>query len=286
MFFGMTNSPATFQTMMNDIFQDLIAEGIMVVYLDDILIFTRTEEEHVKAIRQVLQVLQEHKLFLHPEKCEFCKERIEYLGLVILENKVSMDPVKVAGVQEWPTPENKTDVQAFLGFVNFYQRFIRDFSVKAQPLFDLTCSEQVWTWSGKKQMAFEDLKTVVTTAPVLMSPQDSEPFQVEADSSDFATGAVLSQQSTADRKWHPVAFYSKSLSSVERNYEIHDKEMLAIIRALEECVTNFIRPYLHQFFDDSHGPNTSLKPLKRPFDRYQSRLEAINNGRDIRQINW
>jgi len=96
------------------------------------------------------------------------------------------------------------------------------------------CSKQVWTWSGREQTAFEDLKIVVTTAPVLMSPQDSEPFWVEADSSDFATGAVLSQQSMADGKWYPVAFYSKSLSSVEWNYEIHDKEMLAIIHALEE----------------------------------------------------
>jgi len=220
--------------MMNDIFQDLIAEGIMVVYLDDILIFTRTEEEHAKAIRRVLQVLQEHKLFLCPEKCEFCKKRIKYLGLVISENEVSMDLVKVAGVQEWPTPENKMDVQAFLGFINFYHRFIQDFSAKAQPLFDLTRSEQVWTWSGREQMAFEDLKMAVTTAPVLMSPQDSEPFRVEADSSDFATGAVLSQQLTVDGKWHSVAFYSKSLSSMERNYEIHDKEMLAIIHVLEE----------------------------------------------------
>jgi len=110
MFFGMTNSPTTFQTMMNDIFRDLIAEGIMVVYLDNILIFTGTEEEHAKAIRRVLQVLQEHKLFLRPEKCEFWKERIEYLGLVISENKVSIDLVKVAGVREWPTPENKMDV--------------------------------------------------------------------------------------------------------------------------------------------------------------------------------
>jgi len=110
MFFRMTNSLATFQTMMNDNFQDLIVEGIMVVYLDDILIFTRIEEEHAKAIRWVLQVLQENRLFLHPEKCEFCKKQIEYLGLVISENEVSMDPVKVGGVQEWPTPENKMDV--------------------------------------------------------------------------------------------------------------------------------------------------------------------------------
>jgi len=200
MFFGMTNSPATFQTMMNDIFRNLIVEGIVVVYLDDILIFTKTKEEHEQAVRRVLQVLKENKLFLCPEKCEFCKQQIEYLGLVISENEVSMDPVKVAGVREWPTPENKTDIQAFLGFVNFYRRFIRDFSTKARPLFDLTRSEQVWTWSGKEQAAFEDLKTAVTTAPVLVSPQESDPFRIEADSSDFATGAVLSQQSTMDGK--------------------------------------------------------------------------------------
>jgi len=118
--------------------------------------------------------------------------------------------------------------------VNFYRRFIQDFSAKARPLFNLTRSKQVWTWSRKEQAAFEDLRTAVTTAPVLVSPQESDPFQIKADSSDFATGAVLSQQSTTDGKWHPVVFYSKSLSSVEQNYEIYDKEMLAIIRALEE----------------------------------------------------
>jgi len=182
----------------------------------------------------VLQVLKENKLFLHPEKCEFCKQWIEYLGLVISENEVSMDLVKVTGVREWPTLENKIDVQAFLGFMNFYRRFIQDFSTKARPLFDLTHSEQVWMWSRKEQVVFKDLKTVVTTAPVLVSPQELDLFWIKADSSDFATGAVLSQQSTTDRKWHPVVFYSKSLSSMERNYEIHAKEMLAIIHALEE----------------------------------------------------
>jgi len=118
--------------------------------------------------------------------------------------------------------------------VNFYRRFIQDFSAKARPLFDLTRSKQVWTWSGKEQAAFKDLKTAVTTALVLVSPQESDLFQIEADSSDFATGAVLSQQSTTDGKWHFIAFYSKFLSSVERNYEIHDKKMLTIIHMLEE----------------------------------------------------
>jgi len=117
---------------------------------------------------------------------------IEYLGLVISENEVSMDLVKVVGVQEWPTLENKTDIQAFLDFVNFYRRFIWDFSTKARPLFNLTHSEQVWTWNKKEQAAFKDLKTAVTTAPVLVSPQESDLFQIEVDSSDFAIGAVLS----------------------------------------------------------------------------------------------
>jgi len=143
MFFRMTNSPATFQTMMNDIFRTLIAEGIVVVYLDDILIFIETEEEHEQVVRRVLEVLVEHKLFLHPEKCEFHWKRIEYLGLVISENKVEMNPVKVAGVCNWPTPENWTDIQAFIGFVNFYRHFIRDFSTIARPLFDLTLSQMV-----------------------------------------------------------------------------------------------------------------------------------------------
>jgi len=220
--------------MMNDIFRTLIAKGTMVVYLNDILIFTETEKEHEQAVRRVLEVLVEHKLFLCPEKCKFHRKWIEYLRLVISENKVEMDPVKVARVRDWPTPENRTDVQAFIGFVNFYHCFIRDFSTIARPLFDLTRSDKAWNWDTKEQEAFERLKTAVTTAPVLVLPQDSEPFRIEADSSNFASGAVLSQQLPGEEKWHPVAFYSKSLSPVEWNYEIHDKEMLAIIRTLEE----------------------------------------------------
>jgi len=220
--------------MMNDIFRTLIAKGIVVVYLDDILIFTKTEEEHERVVQRVLEVLTEHKLFLRPEKCEFHRKQIEYLRLVISENKIEMDPVKVAGVHDWPTPENRTDVQAFIDFVNFHRCFIWDFSTIARPLFDLTHSDKVWNWDAKKREAFEHLKIVVTTTPVLVSPQNSEPFRIEANSSDFTSRAVLSQQLPGEEKWHPVAFYSKSLSPVEWNYEIHDKEMLAIIRALEE----------------------------------------------------
>jgi hypothetical protein len=234
MFFGLTNSPATFQTMMNDMFTDMISEGVVVVYLDDILIFTKDLEEHRWITHRVLGRLAEHQLYLRPEKCEFEKTRIEYLGLIILENQVEMDPVKVAGVGEWPKPCNKQEVQSFLGFANFYCRFIKDFSHHAWPLFNLTKNEQKWQWSSSEASTFWKLKELVTSAPVLTTPANDQPFCIEADSSDFATGAVLSQLSAEDAKWHPVAYYSKSLSETERNYEIHDKKMLAIIRALDE----------------------------------------------------
>jgi len=234
MFFALTNSPATFQTKMDDIFEDLITEGVVVVYLDDILIFTETVEEHRTVTRWVLELLEKHKLYLRPDKCEFEKTTVEYLGVIISHNSVAMDPVKVAGVSEWPAPTNKKEVQSFLGFTNFYRQFIRDFSEHARPLFDLTQNDSKWRWETDEQSAFDKLKWNVTSVLVLVSPDMTKPFRIEADSSDFATGAVLSQISSEDDKWHPVTFFSKSLSPVECNYEIHDKEMLAIIRSLQE----------------------------------------------------
>ena len=132
------------------------------VYLDDILIFTKMEEEHEQAVQRVLEILVEYKLFLHLEKCEFYQRQIEYLGLVISKNKVEMDSVKIARVHKWPTLENQTDVQAFIDFVNFYRQFIQDFSTIARSLFDLTHSNKAWNWDTKEQEAFECLKIAVT----------------------------------------------------------------------------------------------------------------------------
>ena len=203
----------------------MISEGVVVVYLDDILIFTKDLYEHRRITHRVLQRLAEHQLFLRPEKCEFERTRIEYLGLIISENNVEMDPVKVAGVTDWPEPSNKREVQSFLGFVNFYRRFIQDFSHHAHPLFNLTRKDQKWKWDASEASAFRKLKESVTSTPVLTTPADDQPFRIEADSSNFATCAVLSQLSAEDEKWHPVVFLSKSLSETERNYEIHDKKM-------------------------------------------------------------
>jgi hypothetical protein len=181
-----------------------------------------------------------------------------------------MDPVKVAGVVEWPIPSNKKEVQSFLGFVNFYRRFIQDFSHHARPLFDLTKNDEKWHWDAEEQSAFDVLKKHIISAPILTSPDNSSPFRIEADSSDFATGAVLSQQTPEDGKWHPVAFLSKSLSAVERNYEIHDKEMLAIICAMEEW-RHFLEGAEHQFKVWTDHKNLEYFRTAKKLNRRQAR---------------
>lgn len=269
MFFGMTNSPGTFQNMMNDILHDLIMEGVVAVYLDDILIFTKTLAEHRRVVKAVLERLREYKLFLRADKCEFEKERIEYLGVIISHNHVEMDPVKVAGVRNWPVPETKKEVSSFLGSTNFYRRFIEGFSHVARPLFDLTCKDAKFRWTSEAQNAFDELKRRITSDPILLLADDKRPFRVAADASDVATGAVLEQQGE-DGKWHPVAFYSKSLSAVERNYEIHDKEMLAIIHALEEW-RHYLEGAEHLFEIWTDHKNLEYFRTARRLNRRQAR---------------
>jgi Reverse transcriptase (RNA-dependent DNA polymerase) len=169
MFFGLTNSPATFQTMMNHILRDLISEGKVAVYLDDILIFTKDLIKHREIVSRVLQILRENKLSLKPQKCECKKEEMKYLGMIIGHGKVWMDPMKVAAVAEWPTPKNKKEVQQFLGFTNYYRPFIRGFSGIARPLTLLTGNES-WHWKTEQQEAFKEVKKRICSEPVLIIP--------------------------------------------------------------------------------------------------------------------
>jgi len=157
--------------------------------------------------------LREYKLYLRPEKCEFEWTSIKYLGVIVSEGAVEMVPVKVSGVSEWPIPKNRKEVQSFMGFVNFYLRFIKDFSHHVHALFDLTKKDVGWQWGAAEQTSFYKLKELITSPLVLIFPDDLRPYPVEADSSDAATGAVISQQWAEDvGKWHPIAFFSKSLS--------------------------------------------------------------------------
>ncbi|KAJ1572660.1 hypothetical protein NDA11_007579 [Ustilago hordei] len=226
--FGLANAPAHFQSFINDIFRDII--GIyVVVYLDDFLIFSDTEEAHVKHVTKVLTRLRSNRLFAKLSKCEFHTKTVEFLGYIIKPTGIEMDPEKVRTVKEWPMPESIHDIQRFLGFANFYRRFIAHFARIAKPLTSLVKPiEQFKKFElpEEAQQAFHKLIQAFTSAGVLQHFDYHLPTRLETDASDFAIAGVLKQEH--EGRWHPVAFYSRKMSSAKKNYEIHDKELLAV----------------------------------------------------------
>jgi len=228
MFFGMTNSPAMFQGMMNEILRDMINEGKVAAFVDDMLIGTETEEGHDELVEEVLKCLEENDLYVKPEKCAWKVQKVNFLEVVMGQWRIEMEEDKVAGVLNWPVPKMVRDVRKFLGLANYYRQFVKDFAKLARPLNNLTRKEEKWKWGNEQQEAFEQLKMVFTSRPLLAAPDLDKEFRVEADASNFATGGVLSIK-CKDSKWRPVAYISKSLNETKRNYEIHNKEMLAVI---------------------------------------------------------
>ena len=233
MSFGLTNAPAVFQAMINDVLRDFLNHFVY-VYLDDILIFSPDSNSHVRHVRQVLQRLLENQLYVKAEKSEFHANTTSFLGFIIAPGEMQMDPAKVSAVAQWPTPDSRKKVQQFLGFANFYRRFIRNFSAIAAPLHALTSPLTPFLWSPQAEEAFQQLKARFTTAPILTVPDPSRQFVVEVDASNNGVGAVLSQRSEKDNKLHPCAFLSQKLSPAERNYDVDNRELLAVKIALEE----------------------------------------------------
>jgi hypothetical protein len=229
--FGLTNAPAIFQGMMVDIFRDIL-DIYVVIYLDDLLIFSVDEATHVGHVQEVLSRLRKFRLYAKASKCVFHSESVEFLGFVVSASGLCMAEDKLAAVKEWPVPSRVKDVQSFLGFCNFYRRFIKSFSEISRCLSDLTKKDVVWCWSDDCQLAFESLKDAILSAPSLHHPDFLLPFVLETDASDFAVGAVLSQPFSAEFL-SPVGFFSRKLSSAEVNYDVHDKELLAIVCALD-----------------------------------------------------
>jgi len=228
MFFGLTNSPATFQTMVDDELIEFIDRGEGSVYMDDIVIHTDgTEEEHEAIVHKWLAKLEKLNLFLKPSKCQFHQWEVEYLGMVIGHGTVRMDPVKVEGITQWPTPSCVKDVHSFLGFCNFYRAFISDFSNIARPLNDLTWKNQQWIWSDECKGAFQQLKEVCASEPMLKTPDWTKPFIMHMDASGYVLGAVIAQEH--DDGVHPVAFHSCSLLPAEKNYDMHDRELAGVV---------------------------------------------------------
>jgi len=199
MYFGLTNSPTTFQTMMNDLFRDLINQRDTVTFINDILVATDTEEGHDKLVDEVLKRLEENDLFVKPEKCKWKVREVEFLGVVIGPRGVEMQKKKVEGVLNWLVPRNVKEVQKFLGLANYYRRFIKNFARIAALLHMLVRKEQKWKWEKEQKEVFERLKAVFTIEPVLAIPDINRKIRVEADASDYATGGVLSTK-YEDRK--------------------------------------------------------------------------------------
>jgi hypothetical protein len=228
--FGLTNAPATFQHFMNDIFRDM--SDFVVVYLDNILIFSSSPAEHEDHVRCVLARLDKFSLVVNPAKCSFDITEIDFLGHVISPLGISMDPAKVATVSSWTAPRSVKDVQIFLGFANYYRRFIWRFSQLTHPLTSLLRKNVPFVWSTECQIAFDSLKARFTSAPILRHYDFSRPTVLECDASDFAIAGVLSQRDVSG-VLHPVAYHSRKLLPAEANYDIHDKELLAIIECLQ-----------------------------------------------------
>ncbi|MCH79330.1 transposon Tf2-1 polyprotein [Trifolium medium] len=229
--FGLTNAPSTFQGLMNDIFRYLLRNNVL-VFFDDILIYSKDWKSHLNHLDEVLKLLSVNSLVANKKKCFFGQKSVEYLGHIISEKGVAVDPGKVVSVVQWPQPKNVKGVRGFLGLTGYYRKFIRDYGKIARPLTDLTKKEG-FKWGVEAQGAFEELKKRLTSAPVLNMPDFSKEFLIECDASGGGLGAILMQ----DKK--PIAYYSKALGVRNLTKSAYEKELMAVVLAIQHW-----RPYL------------------------------------------
>jgi hypothetical protein len=232
--FGLTNAPASFQAYINKALSAYL-DHICVVYLDDILIYSYDEEiaTHWRAVRSVLQSLREAELYVNLKKCTFASTEVHFLGFIVTRRGIRADPARVATVVEWPTPTSIKELQSFLGFANFYRRFIARYAVVTAPLTDILKGNQIFYWNEITTEAFRALKDRFTCAPILRHFDAALAIRLETDASTFAISGILSQL-FEDNKWHPIAFISRKLQSAELNYEVYDLELLAIVYCFKQ----------------------------------------------------
>ena len=251
--FGLMNAPPVFQKTMNSVLGDYVDKFAM-VYLDDILIYSKTKEDHYRHLRCVLERLREAKLVANLKKCDLFKTELEFVGFQVSARGILPSKKKVQAIQDWPVPSNVQEVRQFVGLASHYRRFIKGFASLAAPLTELTkgtgTKKRAIVWTKDCQVAFDQLKDRMTAAPVLVPPNPHAPYFIETDSSDYGVGAVLLQKGEDDQL-HPLAFESKKLSAAERNYPAQERELLAILHALRtwRC---FIDGRHYTVFSDHH----------------------------------
>jgi hypothetical protein len=219
--FDLTNAPATFMRLINEIYKAHLGK-IVVIYLDDILVFSKTWEDHLLHVRTVLDLLRTHKLLVKHRKSSFGKSLVQYLGFVVSVEGVSPNPTKVQALAQWPAPHSALELKSFMVGINFYQRFIAHFSQSARPLHQLSNQNQ-FVWSPLAQQQFQALKTALCSALVLRLPNLQSPFEIETNAFQYDIGVVLKQRG------HHVAYHSKTLSDSKRNYSTYDKEFYSLV---------------------------------------------------------
>jgi hypothetical protein len=225
---GLAGMPGTWSRLMRRIFETSELAAFVVVYLDDICVFSRTRAEHLEHLRRVFEVLREEKLFARPSKCHFAQREIRFLGHIISGEGIRVDPDKTTAVSTWPQPQSAKDLQRFLGLAGYYRRFVRGYADLVLPLSDLLKSKVEWVW--RQERAFTAIKAALVSAPLLRLPNMSLPFQVTTDASKYCVGGVLSQ--VVDGFDHPISFYSRKLSDIETRWPAHEQELYAIKQCL------------------------------------------------------
>lgn len=266
--FGLTNAPATFQLLMNTILAKYLRKFVL-VFFDDILIFSETEEEHIEHLKQVFETLRKNQLYANYKKCIFGQSQVEYLGHIISKEGVATDPTKITSVVNWPVPTSVTELRSFLGLTGYYRRFVQDYGYICKPLFQ-ALKKDGFVWGEEQQSAFNTLKQQMTTAPVLALPDFSQPFVLEADACQYGIGAVLMQNG------RPLSYFSKTLGPRAKTLSTYDKEAIAILEALKK--------WKHYFAASSVIIRTDQESLK--YIQEQKLTEGIQHKLLIRLLGY
>jgi RNase H-like domain found in reverse transcriptase/Reverse transcriptase (RNA-dependent DNA polymerase) len=275
--FGLTNAPSIFQSFISEIFADML-DNTVLIYINDIMVFTKDVESHKRALGEILKRLKKNSLYVNPEKSEFYKKEVIFLGYNISNNKISADKTKISALQTWERHKNTRQLQQFIGFVNYYRRFASNFTKRAENLYNLlknltgnqkTRSRKVLEWTEEHTESFNNIRKELEKNFFLKQPGDGDKLQIETDASNSSIASVVSKivEENGKRTVKPIAFFSRILKKSKTNYPVHEKELLSIVETFKK--------FRHWF---SNKDETIVKTDNKSLEFLNSFLSS-NSGR-------